>query len=130
MSVLNILCYSPNFELLTKGVVVSAMIYGAVLSLTLSYAPLLLKTSYDISRRMRNFLLVYVTSMVVVSSVYIFTVIIAIRNGMFGGTNDGCSTSAIVPVILSFRNELPGALCIMLASWGVDGFMVSRFQKI
>jgi len=109
------------------GVIVSAIVYGGVLSLTLSYGSLLLKTSYDISRRMRKFLLVYVTFMVAMSTVYIIATIIALRNNLFGGLG-----GTAMPVIPSCQNEFPGtltALCIMFTSWGADGFMVRNFQK-
>ncbi|KAF8809300.1 hypothetical protein BYT27DRAFT_7094663 [Phlegmacium glaucopus] len=114
---------SLYFELWMIGVIISAMVYGVVLSLTLSYIPLLLKTSYDISRRMRNFLLEYVTFMVAFSTVYIITIIIALRNSMFGGPLSRFNCD-LVPFTL--ENGIPGVMCTMLASWGADGFMLWR----
>jgi len=106
-------------ELWMIGVIVSAIVYGGVLSLTLSYGPLLLKTSHDISRRMRNFLLVYVTFMVAMSTVYIIATTIDLRNSMFGNMT--------VPED-QFMSISTG-LCIRFASWGADGFMVRNFSK-
>ena len=94
------------------GVIISAIIYGGVLSLTLSYGLLLLKTSYDISRRMRTFLLVYIIFMVALSTVYIIATIIALRNSIFGPPEG-------MTVLPSYRNEYPGtvtALCTMFVS--------------
>ena len=51
------------------GVISSAMLYGIVATLALTYIPLFLKTSHMISRCMRNFLLAYVTFMVTASTV-------------------------------------------------------------
>lgn len=62
--------------------IISAMAYGGVVSLALSYIPLLLKTSNDISRYMRNFLLFYVTFMVTVSTIYIIMMTVALTNDM------------------------------------------------
>ena len=58
-----------EIELWMIGIILSAIVYGGVLSLNLFYFPLLLKSSYDISRRMRIFLLIYTALMVVISTV-------------------------------------------------------------
>ena len=105
------------------GVIISAIVYGGILALTLSYIPLLLKASNDISRRMRNFLLVYVILMVAISTVYIITIIVALTHSVF-------HPSSFQSEVYLFQNRLAGALCITFASWGADGFMVSKFHKI
>ena len=105
------------------GVIISAIVYGGILALTLSYIPLLLKTSNDISRRMRIFLLVYVVLMVAISTVYIITIIVALTHSVF-------HPSSFQSEVYLFQNRLAGALCITFASWGADGFMVSKFHKI
>ena len=114
-------------ELWMIGVIISAMVYGGVLSLSFSYVPLLLKTSHDISRRMRNFLLVYVAFMVTISTVYIITMIIALTRSIFYA-----SANPFVPSAFGyfFQNVLVGALCITFANWGADWFMVSKVQEI
>ena len=98
--------------------IISAMAYGGVVSLALSYIPLLLKTSNDISRSMRNFLLFYVTFMVAVSTIYIITMTVALTNNMFFPLD--WSKEVYV-----YQNGRWGEFCVTLASWGADGFMVS-----
>ena len=119
--------YQPGvaiyLELWMIGVIISAMVYGGVLSLSFAYVPLLLKTSHDISRRMRNFLLVYVAFMVTISTVYIITMIIALTRSIFYQF-DPSETGYL------FQNGLVGALCTTFANWGADWFMVSKFQEI
>ena len=56
---------------------------SGVVSLVLSYIPLLLQNSNDISRCVRNFLLFYATFMVTVSTIYIITMTVALTNDMF-----------------------------------------------
>ena len=120
---------NPDSQLVPKvvalGVIFSAMLYGVVATLALTYIPLLLKTSHTISRRMRNFLLAYVTFMVAVSTVNTVTSIIAftIGHSIFSLTALAADIS-----FLSFPNGLAGALCMTFASWGADGFMVSLFK--
>ena len=114
------------------GVILSAMVYGGVLFLTLPYIPLLLKDSYNITRRMRICLLAYVIFMVTISTVYIITVIIALNKAMpYGGLryNIGSDCSEIYPIAVQFQTGLAGKPCIILASWGSYGFMVSKFQR-
>jgi hypothetical protein len=61
---------------------------------------------------------------------YIIIIIKAIKDNIpFSGSY--CSIFACAPasrVDLS-QGEFEEVLCIMLASWGADGFMVSNFQK-
>jgi hypothetical protein len=118
--------YEPGdaifLELWMIGVIVSAVVYGGILTLTFSYVPLLLKTSQGISRRMRNFLLVYVTFMVGISTVYIITTIIALTRTIFYDINYYHDKYL-------FRNGLVGAICTTFANWGADGFMVSKLSK-
>ncbi|KAF8811730.1 hypothetical protein BYT27DRAFT_7336054 [Phlegmacium glaucopus] len=115
--------YEPSdpiyLELWMIGVIVSAVVYGGILTLTLSYIPLLLKTSQSISRRMRNFLLLYVTFMVGLSTVYIITMIIALTYTIFYGFDYHHGR-------YFFQNGLVGAICTTLANWGADGFMLWR----
>jgi hypothetical protein len=112
------------------GVIFSAMVYGGVLFLTLPYIPLLLKTPYNITRRMRICLLAYVIFMVAICTVYIITVIIALNEAMpYAGLqyNIGSECSEIYPIAVQFQTGLAGEPCIILASWGSCGFMVSKF---
>ena len=114
----------------TISVILSAMAYGAVLSLTLSCVSLLLKTSYDISRRMRIFLLVYVMFMLAMSTVYIIIIITAFRTSLSKfGSNRNCGS--LLYEMSYFQNGLAAEFCITLTNWGADGFMVSKcqFQK-
>ena len=112
-----------EFKIFALGVIFSAMLYGVVATLALTYIPLLLKTSHTISRSMRNFLLTYVTLMVAVSTFSTVTLIVAFTIGHnifdYGGQAGD---------LVLFPNGLAGALCITFASWGADGFMVSLFQ--
>ena len=118
----------PQLELkiLALGVIFSAMLYGVVATLALTYIPLLLKTSHMISRRMRNFLLAYVTFMVAVSTVNTVTLITAftIGHSFFNYNQVGDKEFDL----FMFPNGLAGALCIAFTSWGADGFMVSLFK--
>jgi len=111
-------------ELWMIGVIISAMVYGGVLSLSFSYVPLLLKTSHDISRRMRNFLLVYVAFMVAISTVYIITMIIALTRSIFHYSADPSVDPSETEYL--FQNGLVGALCTTFANWGADWFMLWR----
>ena len=114
-------------ELGMIGVIISAIVYGGILTLSVSYVPLLLRTSNDISRRMRNFLLLYVILMVAISTTYMTTATATLTRSVFSDPNlfESSSTSYL------FENGFVGAACTTLASWGADGFMVSRFnQKI
>ena len=116
-----------NIEIFSLGVIFSAMLYGCVATLALTYIPLLLKTSNTISRRMRNFLLAYVTFMVATSTAYTITLIITFTIGHsifnFGSpvTDNGVD-------LFSFPNGIAGALCVTFTSWGADGFMVSLLK--
>ena len=121
-----------NLELWTISVILSAMAYGPVLSLTLSYVSLLLKTSYDISRRTRIFLLVYVMFMLAMSTVYITIIITTLKSSLsiYSPTNKDCGLLLDLSYKISyFQNGLASAFCITFASWGADGFMVSKFQN-
>ena len=122
----------PNFHsdinnVFGLGVVISAMLYGGVATLTLTHIPLLLKTSHTISRRMRNFLLAFVTFMMTVSTINTFTLIIAFTTGLFLNSDaliwhtDHLVVTAILP------NGFSGILCITFASWGANGFIVSFY---
>ena len=115
-----------NREILTLGIIISAMVYGGVATLVLTYIPLLLKTSHTISRRLRNFLLAYVVVMIATSTVNTVTLIIAFTIGRdilpFGNSGTGDEID-----LLAFPNGMAGALCVTFASWGADGFMVSFY---
>jgi hypothetical protein len=102
------------------GTVISALVYGGVLLLSLSYVPLLLKTSNNISRRIRNFLLLYMTFMVTTSTIYVITISIALVRAIFSLQEDKKRVQNVLYV---------GFLCIIFASWGADGFMVSKCCK-
>ncbi|KAF8802949.1 hypothetical protein BYT27DRAFT_7145525 [Phlegmacium glaucopus] len=128
----DMMCQAPSsVKAVIISVVISTVAYIIVLSLTLSYVPLLLKTSYAISRRMRNFLLVYVTFMATVSTVYFVVTIIAIRN-MFGGSGSlpffelSCGFTLLDWRQPGFVNGIIAGLCTLFASWGADGFMLWR----
>ena len=92
-------------KIVELGVIFSAILYGVVVTLALTYIPLLLKTSHTIlvPRVMRNFLLVYVTFMVAISTVNTVTLIIAFDIG-HGLSQD------------TFPNGLAGILCVIFAS--------------
>jgi len=118
-----------QLELWMISVILSAMAYGGVLSLTLSYIPLLLKTSYDISRRRRIFLLVYVIFMVAISTVHVITTIVALKASVPAGDDKDESCGGMFILGLSpdwFQNGDMGGFCITFASWGADGFMLWR----
>ena len=114
-------------KVLALGVIISAMLYGSVATLALNYIPLLLQTSRTISRRMRNFLLAYVTFMVAVSTVNTVTLIIAFA---IGRSILNVSSTAVDNELdfVTFPNGLAGALCVTFASLGADGFMVRLFK--
>lgn len=123
MSLFNVPTTQSNREIFTLGIILSAMVYGGVATLFLSYIPLLLKTSHTISRRLRNFLLAYVVFMVATSTVHTVTLIIAFtigRNILPFGNSD--RTGNMIN-LLTFPNGMAGALCVTLASWGADGFI-------
>ena len=115
-----------TLELGMIGVIISAIVYGGILTLSVSYVPLLLKTSNDISRRMRNFLLLYVILMVAISTVYMITAIATLTRSVFSDPKFFWNSSSATYV---FENGLVGAACTTVASWGADGFMVSRFDQ-
>jgi cell shape-determining protein MreD len=121
------MAFIPNLsKIFALGVIISAMLYGGVATLALTYLPLLLKTSHTISRRMRNFLLAYVTFMVAISTVNMVTIIISFAIGHSIFNYGSIVTDNVLTVYLvAFPNGLVGALCFTFASWGADGFMVS-----
>ena len=116
-----------ELRIIGLGVIFSAMLYGVVATLALTYIPLLLNTSHTISRRMRNFLLAYVTFMVTASTVDMITLIVAftIGHGIFNNGSQAVNGLDLV----TFPNGLAGALCVTFASWGADGFMVSILKQ-
>ena len=124
MSPFDVPSTQSNREILTLGIIISAMVYGGVATLVLTYISLLLKTSHAISRRLRNFLLAYVAFMVAISTINTVTLIIAFTIGRnifpFGNSDTGNMIH-----LLTFPNGMAGALCVTFASWGADGFMVS-----
>lgn len=81
---------------------------------------------------MRNFLLTYVAFMVAMSTMYIIIITKAVKDNIpFIGSY--CSIFACAPasgVESLSQGEFAEVLCIMLASWGADGFMVSNFHKV
>ncbi|KAF8802947.1 hypothetical protein BYT27DRAFT_7260523 [Phlegmacium glaucopus] len=123
-------CYGQPIvplKVVMTGVIISAVAYVIVLSLTLCYVPLLLKTSHATSRRMRNFLLAYVTFMATVSTVYLIIIVIAFRNRSVdflecvGPTAEYDQANS-----LASPNGLLSGLCTLFASWGADVFMLWR----
>ena len=123
-----------NSKIFALGVIISAMLYGGVATLALTYIPLLLKTSHTISRRMRNFLLAYVTFMVATSTINTVTLIIAFTIGHsifnFGSLLTEDEFAILGFAILGFPNGFFGSLCVTFASWGADGFMVSSRDRM
>ena len=115
-----------DVKIVELGVIFSAMLYGCVITLALNYIPLLLKTSHTIPRVMRNFLLVYVTFMVAVSTVNTVTLIYAFAIGRNIFIHPGASRYELNPS--TFPNGSAGALCTVFASWCADGFMVRLFK--
>lgn len=113
--------WSPEATVYLKtwiiSIIISAMAYGCVVSLTLSYIPPLLGTSNDNSRRMRIFLLLYVTFMLSLSTIFMVTVVVTLITNIF----DPLDGNSKIP----FSNGIVGQFCVVLASWGADGFMVS-----
>ncbi|KAF8802951.1 hypothetical protein BYT27DRAFT_6746041 [Phlegmacium glaucopus] len=121
------------------GVIISAVAYVIVLSLALSYVPLLLKTSHAISRRMRNLLLVYVTSMATASTVYFIIIVIAFWIRSVSSLTFLECVGFMGDSTTSPNGPLSG-LCTVFANWGADGFMlwrcvmlyqgVSKYQRV
>lgn len=97
-----------NREILTIGVIISAMVYGSVATLFLTYISLLLKTSHAISPRLCNFLLAYVVFMVSISTVNTVTLITAFTIGRnilpFGDSKSGTTDNIINFAYISKRN--------------------------
>ena len=121
------LLYEEN-KLWMIGIILSAVIYIGLLSLALSYVPLLLKNSCVNSRGMRIFLLIYVVFMVTVSTVYIVTAIIALKKSLpVDYSNALWNNDTADPDW--FQNGYAGGVCITFASWGADGFMASKFSQ-
>ncbi|KAF8802946.1 hypothetical protein BYT27DRAFT_7172243 [Phlegmacium glaucopus] len=121
----------PSFEVVINlmiGIIISSLAYVIVLTLPLVYLPLHLKMS-DISRRMRNFLLVYVTFMVTVSTVYLITMTIALSN-RFGGSLAFLECVGLTLLdwtrVHNFAIGLVAGLCVLFASWGAQGLMLWR----
>ena len=116
-------------EVVELGAIFSAMLYGVVATLALTYIPLLLKTSHTISRRMRNFLSAYVTFMVAASTVNTVTLIITLtlRYNIFNYATIGLPPGDGFDLD-TFPNGFAGALCVAFTSFGADGFMVSLFK--
>ena len=75
---------------------------------------------------MRNFLLVYVILMAAISTVYMITAIATLTRSVFSDPKFFWNSSSATYV---FENGLVGAACTTVASWGADGFMVSRFDQ-
>ena len=75
---------------------------------------------------MRNFLLVYVTFMVAVSTVNTVTLIFAFAIGRNIFIHSRVYDPELNPS--TFPNGLAGGLCAVFASWGADGFMVRLFK--
>ncbi|KAF8812848.1 hypothetical protein BYT27DRAFT_7182300 [Phlegmacium glaucopus] len=109
---------SNTNELWMIGIILSAVIYGGILSLSISYVPLLLTTSQNVSRRIRNFLLVYTTFMVAISTLYLSTTTVALTQNIF--REDGPNPRLFVQI------RILDLTCITLANWGADGFMLWR----
>ena len=102
--------------------IISAMVYGGVLSLALSCIPLLLKSP---SRRMCNYLLLYVAFMVTISTIYTITMVISLLNLNRFGTP--LSEPGVNPdyQAYTFPNGYVGITCVTVATWGADGIMAS-----
>ena len=107
--------------------VISAMAYGGMVSLTLSYIPLLLKTSNDISRRTLKFLLLYAAFMLTISTTYMITMAVTLTKNMFLPFDLKVDTSLNLDTYF-VQNGVWGGVCVILASWGADGFMVRHLQ--
>lgn len=118
----------------TIGVIVSAMIYGVIISLTLAYIPLLIKTSRSMSLFMRNFLLTYVVVMTMFSTLFMITAIRLVSINLLAVPGETLlASSPESPITYRFESSGPFTdICFVLTSWGADGFMASIFpyQKI
>ena len=99
-------------EISLVAFIFSALVYGGMLFLTMPLVHLLLKSSYEISRPRRIFLLIYVMFMAAISTVYMVITSIVLKTA--GGFGDKC-----------FDMFVRG-LCIVFSSWGADGFMVGQ----
>ena len=114
-----------NFKL---GVILSAMLYGCVVTLALNCIPVLFQTSHTLPRHMRNLLLVYVTFMVAVSTINMVTLIIAFAIGQNILTSNKDLDSESDLNNLVYPNGYAGEFCSIFASWGGDAFMVRLFK--
>lgn len=108
----------PDLKIIGLSVILLAMLYGNVVTLALTYIPLLLKTSHMISQHMCNFLLAYVMFMVTVSAVYMIMLIIGFTIGH--NILDPFSILSVFNV-LDFLNGIVGSFCLAFTSWGANG---------
>jgi len=104
-------------ELRTLGTIISAIAYGIVITLSGNCFLLLLKKRGIYSNRMRLFLLIYVTVMLLLSTL---AIILSIRGIMFDifRVFDLLHFVDLPPVEVYSPAALP------LIIWGADGFMV------
>ena len=110
--VVNHLDKQTQIEISLVAFILSILVYGSMLSLAVPLVHLLLKSSYEISRPRRIFLLIYVMFMAAISTVYMVITSIVLKTA--GGFGDKC-----------FDIFVRG-LCIVFSSWGADGFMVGQ----
>ena len=106
--------------------IISAMVYGGVLSLALSCIRLLIKNSNESSRCMCKFFLLYVAFMVTISTIYTITMVIGLLNLNRFGTplsDPGWTYPEYQPY--AFPNGYVGIICVTVATWGADGMMAS-----
>ena len=94
------------------GTITSAIAYGIVIVLSGNCFLLLLKKRDIYSNRMRLFLLIYVTVMLLLSTLAIIQSTVGITLYIFQNTD-------LPPLVGSSSATLP------LAIWGADGFMVN-----
>ena len=107
--------------------IISAMVYGGVLSLALSCIRLLIKNSNESHRCLYKFFLLYVAFMVTISTLYTITMVIGLLNlNRFGTpTLPDPTWGPIDQPFYAFPNGYVGITCITVATWGADGMIVS-----
>lgn len=107
------------------GTAISAVAYGIVVSLSVTCLRLLVRSKHIYAKIMRLLLLIYVVTMLTLSTVSIGVEFAYMETITFqpshlpGVTNNGK---------LLFVNDIP--LTIPLAIWGADGFMVCTPLKL
>jgi hypothetical protein len=107
-------------ELRMLATIISAIAYGIVIALSGSCFLLLLKQRDIYSTRMRFFLLIYVTVMLLLSTLAIIQSIWGIMFAIFRVVRLSLGLFADSPLL-----DVYSITALPLTIWGADGFMVS-----